>query len=501
MQSGLVWLQYFHQVSALPSRTGEVQFFRDLPVDKTFYVSTEILSCKNNKLVANIISHDADGLIYCQAFNVEATISKSLKKMFVASLNKPVLFDREQIEALCLGSVAKCFGEEYAIYDRGEIKASRLPNTELNLLHRVLSIQGKRHQFTQGTTIVTEYDTPLDPWYYRQNSSEVTPYSILMELGMQPAGFLSAYLGATLLYPTESFYFRNLDGQGKLIKNINLRGQTVSNTSTLLTSTNIPGMILQTFSFSLACQGQVFYQGEATFGYFSPQSLTKQIGLDRGKNILPWYENNRDLKPIDIDLKSKDSHTKYYRVKPDKLHYRLAEQLLDLIHRVKIISKGGEYERGYIYAEKEVQPTDWYFKCHFFQDPVMPGSLGVEAILQAMQVYALHLDLGKHFHSPCFTHLEQHQTTWKYRGQIPQPERPQKMYLEINLTKVEVTPEKVLIIGNASLWKPNLRIYEVKNIGICITESEIQKQTKEINSTSSLLKIAQLQINNHSVSK
>ena len=57
----------------------------------------------------------------------------------------------------------------------------------------------------------------------------------------------------------------------------------------------------------------------------------------------------------------------------------------------------------------------------------MPGSLGVEAMLQAMQVYALHLDLGKHFKNPRFLHFLDRKTIWKYRGQIP-PEHPE-MYL------------------------------------------------------------------------
>ncbi|MEL6931090.1 MAG: hypothetical protein AAFO95_21080, partial [Cyanobacteria bacterium J06600_6] len=465
MQSILVWLQYFHQTSALPFYTEKMEFFQQETLPKSFYISTKILSFNDSKLAANVISHDEQGNIYYQAFNVQVTVSKHLKNLFATpqkqSNSQSVLFSQDKIAEFCTGSVVKCFGAEYAVYDRGAIKASRLPNGELNLLHRVLSIKGKRHQFAPGSTIVTEYDTPLDPWYYQQNSSQVTPYSILMELGLQPCGFLSAYLGTTLLYPTESLYFRNLDGEGKLVKNINLRGKTITNTSTLVGSTNIPGMILQNFTFSLAYQGEAFYQGEASFGYFTPQSLGKQIGLDRGKDIRPWYEKHQDLKQIDIDLQSQDSQSKYYQTKPHKSHYRLAEKLLNLISKVKIIPQGGEYELGYIYAEKEVLASDWYFNCHFFQDPVMPGSLGVEAILQAMQVYALDLDLGKHFHAPGFTHLEQHQTIWKYRGQIPQPDRPEKIYLEIHLIKVEVTPEKVVIIGNASLWKPNLRIYEV----------------------------------------
>lgn len=103
----------------------------------------------------------------------------------------------------------------------------------------------------------------------------------------------------------------------------------------------------------------------------------------------------------------------------------------------------------------------------------MPGSLGVEAILQAMQVYALQLDLGKHLKSPRFAQLIDHEIIWKYRGQIPQPEVHTDMYLEVHLSKVEISNDKVTLIGDASLWKPKLRIYEVKNVAVCLLESSL----------------------------
>ena len=40
---------------------------------------------------------------------------------------------------------------------------------------------------------------------------------------------------------------------------------------------------------------------------------------------------------------------------------------------------------GYLYAERTIDPSDWFFQFHFHQDPVMPGSLGVEAIIETMQ--------------------------------------------------------------------------------------------------------------------
>ena len=34
-------------------------------------------------------------------------------------------------------------------------------------------------------------------------------------------------------------------------------------------------------------------------------------------------------------------------------------------------------------------PEEWFFAAHFYQDPVCPGSLGLEAFLQVLKVLAL----------------------------------------------------------------------------------------------------------------
>jgi len=383
-------------------------------------------------------------------------------------IQKPALLTEEQVQEFCLGSVAKCFGEEFKIYDNGTVKSSRMPNTHLSLVSRVIEVKGQRHQIKEGSTILTEYDVPLDPWFYRQNSCETVPYSILMEIALQPCGFLSAYLGTTLLYPDRSLYFRNLDGEGIIFKDVDIRGKTITNYSTLISSTNLEGVILQSFKFQLICDGEIFYQGQASFGHFSPESLANQVGLDRGQDVRPWYEtgNNLNLPQIDLNLRTLENRKKYYHINNNKPYYRLPEYELDLLNEVKIIEKGGKYQQGYIYGRKDVKITDWYFRCHFYQDPVMPGSLGVQAIIQAMQVYALYLDLGKQFKSPRFIQVLNHKIVWKYRGQIPPDQF--EMYLEVHINKIEINLNNIIIKGDASLWKPKLRIYEVKDIAICL---------------------------------
>lgn len=54
-----------------------------------------------------------------------------------------------------------------------------------------------------------------------------------------------------------------------------------------------------------------------------------------------------------------------------------------MMDRVTHISEdGGKYNKGLIIAELDINPDLWFFKCHFKDDPVMPGSLGFDALLQ-----------------------------------------------------------------------------------------------------------------------
>ncbi len=47
-----------------------------------------------------------------------------------------------------------------------------------------------------------------------------------------------------------------------------------------------------------------------------------------------------------------------------------------------IRDKGGAYDKGHIVAELDINPDLWFFQCHFNDDPVMPGCLGLDAMWQ-----------------------------------------------------------------------------------------------------------------------
>ena len=52
-----------------------------------------------------------------------------------------------------------------------------------------------------------------------------------------------------------------------------------------------------------------------------------------------------------------------------------------------INEKTGKYKKGLIEAEFDIKEKMWFFDCHFKEDPVMPGCLGLDAMWQLVGFY------------------------------------------------------------------------------------------------------------------
>ena len=390
----------------------------------------------------------------------------------ISPRSEGALMNEKDITTFALDDLSKCFGEEFAVYDGRTV--SRQPNTDLQVISRILKIDGERHFFKKPSTCYAEYDVPVDAWYYAQNSAATMPYSVLMEIALQPCGLLGAYLGSTLKFPDKNLYFRNLDGDGEMFDlptGTDFRGKTISNKAVLASSVALGGTILQNYTFECSIDGHVFYKGKSSFGFFPGEALASQVGLDKGKDFPAWYvsEGLTTQDYMQVKMDSLYGKMKLFKAPANKPHYKLAGDQLLLVDKLLIAKNSGKHGKGYIHATKIVNTYDWFFTCHFYQDPVMPGSLGVEAILQAMQTFALQQDLGKEFASPKFVQLKNHKTVWKYRGQILW--KPAEMNLEVHIKSIEKRGDQLAIIGDAYLWNGKMRIYQVTDLALGIEEA------------------------------
>ncbi len=63
-----------------------------------------------------------------------------------------------------------------------------------------------------------------------------------------------------------------------------------------------------------------------------------------------------------------------------------------MFDRISHISDtGGQYDKGSIVAEFNINPKLWFFDCHFKGDPVMPGCLGLDAMWQMLGFFMMWL--------------------------------------------------------------------------------------------------------------
>lgn len=54
-----------------------------------------------------------------------------------------------------------------------------------------------------------------------------------------------------------------------------------------------------------------------------------------------------------------------------------------MLDRITHVSEtGGAHGKGQLVAELDIKPDLWFFQCHFKDDPVMPGCLGLDALWQ-----------------------------------------------------------------------------------------------------------------------
>jgi len=120
--------------------------------------------------------------------------------------------------------------------------------------------------------------------------------------------------------------------------------------------------------------------------------------------------------------------------------------------------RGGRYGLGQISGQNHIKGNEWYFEAHFYQDPVMPGSLGLEALLQTLKAAAYERwpDAQAFVLAP----LTEHQ--WTYRGQVIR----QPSELDFVLHIKEEDHQRQRLVADGILYRDGLPIYEIKNLSL-----------------------------------
>ncbi|MGB8388375.1 MAG: hypothetical protein WCE76_11285, partial [Mycobacterium sp.] len=289
-----------------------------------------------------------------------------------------------------------------------------------------------------------------------------------MEVALQPCGWLASYIGCPLDYDVD-LYFRNLDGTGIQHREITPSTGTLRTKVSLKSIARAAGTIIVSFNGEIHADDGLVYTFDTVFGYFRREALQQQVGL-------PVTDEQRSL----LELPS-DAPVVELRARPEEFFgpgARLADPMLLMIDRVTgRWPTGGGAGLGRWRAVKDVDPAEWYFKAHFCQDPVQPGSLGIEMLLQLLQFAMLDLGLGKEAGPVArFEPVALHEAiTWRYRGQIVPTNKQITSLVEI--TRIARGDDGILAVADASLWVDGKRIYSASNLGMRITREAPESQS------------------------
>ncbi|MEU7478420.1 beta-ketoacyl synthase N-terminal-like domain-containing protein [Lentzea sp. NPDC042327] len=366
-------------------------------------------------------------------------------------------YDYQAMLACAWGRPTEAFGPAYAPFD-GHRRLARLPGPPFHFMSRVVEVEGPPLVMRAGSAVTVEYDVPDEVWYFEQNDDPGTmPFSVLMEVVLQASGWLASYVGSALTSETD-LLFRNLDGNGTVHGVVTPETKVLRTRTVLLDVSTDGDMIIQTFGVECAADGVPLFSLRTVFGFFPPSAFATQVGL-------PPSEDERELltapSTFHVDLKARPQ--RYFNGS-----LRLPARMLLMLDRVTgYWPDAGAAGLGRLRAEKEVDADEWFFKAHFFQDPVQPGSLGVQGLLQLLQFYAIERGLGTGSSKFVPVVLDE-PVTWRYRGQVTPASR--LVTVEVEIVSVTTDRNGTQLIAEGWLWADGIRIYHVGRFGVGITE-------------------------------
>ena len=123
----------------------------------------------------------------------------------------------------------------------------------------------------------------------------------------------------------------------------------------------------------------------------------------------------------------------------------------------EIRENDGNFNKGFIKAELDLKDNLWFFDCHFKEDPVMPGCLGLDAMWQLVGFY-----LGWMGNPGRGRALGVN--TVKFTGEVLK--NVKKATYEINMKRILVKEGTTVGLANGILSADGKQIYSAENLKV-----------------------------------
>ena len=357
---------------------------------------------------------------------------KLLDKMFknnnkYKQHKKNILWDRKEIEYMTEKSMSDILGEKYKDVDRYPVRA-RMPLHPFLFVSRILSIDAEFGKL-RPSKIEMEYDIGED-FVFKINKKNIS--NIFMGEASHIGIFLAAYIGIDII-SNGRLCFRITDAETTIHAERNYRvGDTLKMIYRIDKFVNSGSKILLFCSYDNFVDNVLISTTKAIGGFFEKKELSNAVGIVNNK--MRHIENLVKKEFLNFSDMEKRSYNvqetqEFFKGNIEKcFHEGFNINLLEpnkrnkdaiLVSRIENIDYcGGEYKKGYISAIWQVDPSFWVFKCHFKNDPILPGTIMLEGLNQTAEFLFAHAGLlGRYKKSRIYQTLNS-KTSVQFRGEV-----------------------------------------------------------------------------------
>ena len=129
---------------------------------------------------------------------------------------------------------------------------------------------------------------------------------------------------------------------------------------------------------------------------------------------------------------------------------------------INIEDSKGKFSRGIVEAELDIKEKMWFFDCHFKEDPVMPGCLGLDAMWQLVGFFLGWIgEPGKGRALGV--------NTVKFTGEVLKNVKIARY--EVDIKKILKKKDAVVGLADGKLYSDNKAIYQAEGLKVGLFKS------------------------------
>ena len=335
---------------------------------------------------------------------------------------RPAL-DEAQVQAFANGRVQDALGPAWADVDALP-RRLRTPSPPFLAISRVLRLEGEPRSLGTGR-VSTELDLPRPSWYGVEGQ---VPWFALDAQGVL---ILASWLGVDTVNRGLRV-FRWLDATITFEGDMPREGETIRYDISIDRFLEDGDSLLFFSTYRGTVGGRPLLRIDGCCaGFFTDEALRA------GAGILPKHRTPRSADgpppplppgPRALDRAQLVALTQGRLADalgpafadPHNPALRLPPEALLFVDRVQQIDpRGGRCGRGFLLAQKDLDPDHWYLRSHFIDDNVFAGPCMIEGSLQLLQVFLLLAQAGRGGRGGRFLPTRSPSVRVCFRGQIP----------------------------------------------------------------------------------